>query len=54
MNKEIIKNNNPYIHNNHASKVFKILIYTYEFIEDENKYRLLYNFNSEDNFYLIV
>lgn len=33
-----------------ASKVFKISIYVYEFIEYENKYRLLYNFNSEDNF----
>ena len=33
-----------------ANKVFKISIYVYEFIEDENKYRFLYNVNSEDNF----
>ena len=34
----------------HASKVFQISIYVSEFIEDENKFRILYNFNSEDNF----
>lgn len=33
-----------------TNKVFNISIYVYEFIEDENKYRLLYNFNSDDNF----
>ena len=33
-----------------ACKVFKISIYVYECIEKENKYRLLYNYISEDNF----
>ena len=35
-----------------ASKVFKISIYIYEFIEAESKYRLLHNFNSEIIFFI--
>ena len=76
INKEIIKNNNPFIHSNQkvirfeeylpniiksgnfageleifaTTKVFNISIYVYEFITDENKYRFLYHYTTDDNF----